>query len=100
MLAEGGEAHKVYAGPVVNRDEDHQHAAARPAADDRTGPSQVDHKLGDPAGVAAAYADARGIGHLGAEDLEQQATDGVAVDCFHQVPPVAPNRSVFTRCGG
>jgi hypothetical protein len=35
-----------------------------------------------------------------AEDLVQQATDGVAVDCFHQVPPVAPNRSVFTRCGG
>jgi hypothetical protein len=34
-LAEGGEAQQVHAGPVVNLDEDHQYAFARPAADGR-----------------------------------------------------------------
>jgi len=100
LLTERGEAQQVHAGPVVNLDEDHQYAVARPAADDRAGPPQVDRKLGDLVGGAAASADAGGIGHLGAEDLVQQAADGVTVDCFHQVPPVAPNRSVFTRSGG
>jgi Sodium/calcium exchanger protein len=45
-------------------------------------------------------AGAAGGGHLCAEDVDQQATDGVAVHCVHQCPPVPPNRSVFTRSGG
>jgi hypothetical protein len=61
---------------------------------------RVDSELGDLAGGPAVAADARGGRHVGTEDFVQQAADGVPVYCFHQVPPVAPNRSVFTRSGG
>ena len=84
----------------MDRDEDHEHAVARPAADYRARCLQIDHELGDRPGIAAGLADTGSGGHLGAEDLVHQAADGVPVDCFHQVPPVAPKRSVFTRCGG
>ena len=96
-LAEDSQALQVHAGPVVNRDEDHQHAAAGPAANDRAWRLQIDHELSDRPGISAVPADTGSGGHLGAEDLVQEAADGVPVDCVHQVPPVPPNRSVFTR---
>src|SRR6202044_1184515 len=100
LAAEGCEALEVDAGPVVGLDEDHEDAFAGAAADDRARGLQVHRELGDHAAVPAGSADAGGGGHLGPEDLLQQAADGVPVEGFHQVPPVAPNRSVFTRCGG
>src|ERR1700683_2474763 len=99
-LAEDSQAMQVHARPVVDRDEDHEHAVAGPAADDRARRLQIDHKLGDRPGIAAGPADTGGACHLVPENLVQQAADGVPVDYFHQIPPVAPTRSVFTRCGG
>jgi hypothetical protein len=40
-LAEDGQASQVHACPVVGRDEDHEHALAGPAADDRARRLQV-----------------------------------------------------------
>ena len=73
---------QVHARPVADRDEDHEHAVAGPAANDRAWRLQIDDELSDRPGVTAVLADTGGAGHLDAEDLVQQAADGVLVDCF------------------
>lgn len=100
MLAEGSEALEIDTRPAVCPDENHEHAVAGATADDRARRLHVDGKLGDLAAGPATAAHARGGRHLGAEDLVQQAAYRVPVDSVRQVPPVAPNRSVFTRSGG
>jgi hypothetical protein len=53
VLAEDSQALQVHARPVVDRDEDHEHALAGPAAGDRARPVQVHHELSNRPGIAA-----------------------------------------------
>ena len=60
------------------------YSRSRPIADSRLHDAQVQ----------------QATGHLRREDLAEHARGSVAIQVSHRTPPVAPNRSVFTRSGG
>jgi hypothetical protein len=104
-LRQAGQAPQVDAGYPAGLDEDHEQVVAVAATDDRAKAVRVHRQLGHRPGGPARRAGPHGRRHLGAEHLDQQAADGVAVEDvvfqrLHQGPPVAPNRSVLIPSGG
>src|SRR5262249_25166359 len=73
--------------------------SARAAAHDCARRLEVDDELGEPSGFAARATGADRGRELDAEDLDQLAGDGVAVERVHHPPPLAPKRSVRIRAG-
>jgi hypothetical protein len=98
-LGQAGQALQVDAGDAADLDEGHQHDVAGAAADHGTGPVQVHRELGHLADRTARAAGADGRGHLGAEDLDQQPADRIAVQgrvvqgrAIHHRPPFASTK--------
>jgi L-ascorbate metabolism protein UlaG (beta-lactamase superfamily) len=90
----------IDAGDAADRDEDHHDGAAGAAPRDRSGPAEVDLELRDVRARTAAGAGGRGGGQLGAEHLEQEPADRVAVETGGgRSAHVGPNRSVRIRPG-
>jgi hypothetical protein len=77
--AQDFDAAQVDAVQSADSRDDHEHARAGAAADDRARPAEVDRGLGHWAYRAACGAGCLGAGHIGGEDLQEQAADGVAV---------------------
>ena len=77
-------------------------AAAPGAAQHVAGGARVGEQGAERRDRAALGAAAAGGGHLGAEGVDHQAADGVAVNVgvvAHHGPPVGPKRSVLTVAG-
>ena len=93
------DATKVDAIDSSNLDENHHDRLAGRTSGNGARSSNIDHELGDLSSGSAACANAGCRRHLGPEHLGQPPGDRIAIESFHQLPPVAPNRSVFTLCG-
>ena len=81
-------------------DDHNEYGITGSTANDNARTAEKHHRLGDWRDGAAVCAGACCVCQLGTEDIAEQSTDRVSIECFHHRPPVAPNRSVFTRCGG
>src|ERR1700722_466938 len=77
---QAGQARQVDTGNAADPGEGHQQGVARTAADHGAELAQVDGEPGDLADRAARAADDRRPRHLGAEDLDQQPADRIAVN--------------------
>src|SRR5262245_41625625 len=90
---------EVDAHRPAHLDEHDLDVVAEATADDDARAAEIDLALGQRATVSTAAALRLRHRHLAAEDVVQHSTNRVAVECLHQRPPVAPNRSVLMRPG-
>ena len=98
-LLERAQPAEINAHHLAHLDEDHHDIVAGAAADDDAGPPRYTAHSASGARAPQRRHTACAIVISPPKTWAQHSADRIAVERFHQRPPVAPNRSVLMRVG-